>query len=276
MQSKLNFWLQVYFNIFLSGYLIYLNYTGKLVYYIHPKYIIWVFWAALLVFFVSLIFIVQTNFSDKKTFLTKSNLRNFKQNLGFQIKKITLGQFLNLSLSILLIIACFFPPKPLNLLNSHNIVIANSQNLGFYNTEKNKNTPSKKLKNEIITTLNVQQWSSLIQDDPQLKIYKDQQTKLIGFVTNLDKNSLEVYFDLSRLLISCCAVDASPVSLRAKINLKTLDKENLLLIESLKNDNWLEVKGYFDFVVVRESNRPILVIQEFKKISTPEIPYIYY
>lgn len=83
-----------------------------------------------------------------------------------------------------------------------------------------------------------------------------------GFISKLpDKN--QPYYTVTKFVISCCAVDASPVNAL----LESKDKFN--------KDQWIKIRG--KTMLEHIDNVPTLVIvpEEINKISPPNDPYEY-
>ncbi|OEH94408.1 TIGR03943 family putative permease subunit [Bacillus solimangrovi] len=94
--------------------------------------------------------------------------------------------------------------------------------------------------------------------------FKGRNIELKGFVykeDGFDENQLV----LSRFLITHCVADASIIGLLSEF------KE----ASSIEQDTWIEAKGVLDITNYNGMELPYIKISEWKKIKTPEEPYLY-
>jgi uncharacterized repeat protein (TIGR03943 family) len=108
----------------------------------------------------------------------------------------------------------------------------------------------------------LEDWIRLIAQMPDDGQFVGQKVKLTGFVVR-DNQNTEIFY-LSRYVLSCCAADARP------IGLPIIYGENV----SINENEWLEVKGEFEMMEMNGEENLLIKIQEFKRISEPENPYI--
>ncbi len=263
MKSK--FLLPTLINQILAIYLVYLWFQHKLSYYIHPRYELLVLLSALFVLVLSSVYVLKFLLGHKsKKSINLSKIPAFPKNT-FTLSELNLNFFLGLLAVVFIFIVIFLPPKPLLGFNGNinqNPVLNNSA----YQATSTKSISKK----EVITDLNIKEWATLIESDTSLKIYKNQKLELSGFVSSLKtQNSSQQSFQLSRYIISCCAVDASQVSLPVTVS---LGQE----FPSLKNNDWVKVSGYIYNGQFEGETQPVIVSTKIQTISEPEHPYLYY
>lgn len=94
--------------------------------------------------------------------------------------------------------------------------------------------------------------------------FKGKQITFVGFVhrePDLDQNTII----LARYGITCCTADASVLGMMAT-------GQN---VSSLQQGDWIQVTGTLGDTVYIDTLLPIVSIQSVKKISAPEMPYVY-
>ncbi|EGW37976.1 TIGR03943 family protein [Desulfosporosinus sp. OT] len=129
--------------------------------------------------------------------------------------------------------------------------------------------------NSVVKETDLMQLYLNIEDHPE-QVY-NQRWKLTGFVYK-DPKLAKNQFVLSRFVITCCIVDATPIG---------------IIVESpdapkLKADTWVEVTGLLQKRIIGEANEiksvhnftetndgaPYLVVNSCKIVSTPQDPYL--
>lgn len=108
-------------------------------------------------------------------------------------------------------------------------------------------------------------WVRRLSYQPDLEGYKGKQVNLTGFVFPISGVG-EDKFMLSRFLISCCVVDATPIGLLVEIP----DWKS-----NYTPDSWLNVKGIFDVKSVDGHDTLVVKPSDVQQVSQPERPYIY-
>lgn len=113
-------------------------------------------------------------------------------------------------------------------------------------------------------------------DDHPEQVY-DQHWRLTGFVYK-DPKLAKNQFVISRFVVTCCIIDATPIGIIAE----SLDEPNL------KGDTWIEVEGLLQKQVVGGSDKiksvqnfhetddgvPCLIVTSYKVIAMPKEPYL--
>lgn len=162
----------------------------------------------------------------------------------------------------IVVIACFIiPRKPLS---AQTAIRRNTQNTfmtsSLSNTLISKPQGSPLLEKADTSTYTIADWISLFFSDPEPENYVGKSVQVEGFVQPHPDGT----FAVARFMITCCAVDATPISLN-------VDSQK----GSLKDDEWVRVTGVFQ--VKNISGGRVLVIQPTKteKIAVPANPYFY-
>jgi len=108
------------------------------------------------------------------------------------------------------------------------------------------------------------EWAALLAQNADPGLFEGKKANLTGFVSPGAANNPSV-FQLSRFIISCCAVDARPISVPVyQPNWKAAYPEN----------QWLEVSG--SFIANPDSGPPVVLrIEQAKKVPEPAEPYVY-
>lgn len=102
-------------------------------------------------------------------------------------------------------------------------------------------------------------WIRLFRVNPDPWSHKGKAVKVVGFVQPANEKG----FFLSRFVISCCTVDASPIGVLVESS------------EHFTEGKWLEVSGTMDTTEHDGKVQPIIVPQKIEEIPEPEQPYLY-
>jgi putative membrane protein len=237
-----------YLNLIVLGlYVSYLYLIEKLTLLIHPRYIWLVLVAGAIVCLIGLVGLIQ---------LISESLKKKKENnkLDFKIALIP-------SLLLILTIGAFFIPVTSLSIFSYNIRSVKSE-LRLNDYEK------KTLEQKFNITLNTRNFT--IEDWVKartlnnLKLFENKEFVGTGFVASKSDKT----FNLSRFIISCCVVDATPVGL-------LVDTTNQIENKTEINDGeWLEVTGKFEIRLVNNESTPVIIPKTLKKTQQPKDTYI--
>jgi putative membrane protein len=226
--------------ISIGVYIIYLNQINRLAFLIHPRYLWLSLAAAGLVVIVGLVGLFHIFKNQKAIFRSSKSFLSW----SFIIMLVSFGVFL-------------VPIKSLSI-ESFNLRSSKS-NVNF--TEKEKAEVKLKIKEGVDSS------SFWFFDWVNAKtlnengIFKDKKFKGSGFVTAGTQANT---FGLSRFIISCCVVDATPVSLLVEYDYA---KENKL-------NDLLEIEGSFVIKPIDGVNQPVIVPSSVKKIPEPDSVYL--
>ena len=117
-------------------------------------------------------------------------------------------------------------------------------------------------------------WVRTLNAYPEPDAYQGLPVNITGFVVDLPELP-DNYFLLSRFIITCCAVDASPIGIPVQLN----DIQG-----EYPPDTWLEVRGQMTTATVavrdradqiREKRQLVVTATDIKIIPTPDDPYTY-
>lgn len=106
---------------------------------------------------------------------------------------------------------------------------------------------------------NMADWIRLFRVNPDPWSHKGKPVKVVGFVQPANETS----FFLSRFVISCCTVDASPIGILVQSS------------ERFSEGKWLEVSGTMDATEHDGKVQPMILPQNIQEIPEPEQPYLY-
>jgi uncharacterized repeat protein (TIGR03943 family) len=248
-------------NLVFSLYLLILWWQNKLTYYIHVRYVWYIFASAIFVFCLSFGYLAFAIFS---IFIRRQNWSEWFHKLtSFLKSQIKTANWFTFTLTIFFVVILFIPAVPLGV---NNAVVVSSLGSLSGDSAPPKPLPKNTLKQNIITNLNIEEWSKLLQNDIQLKTYKNQRLEVTGFVSDLNG---QASFEVSRYVIVCCALDASMITIPVKIS-------DSITNTNLKNGDWVDITGHFSLENIDNQNQPTIVLENLKKVPVPNDPYIYY
>lgn len=223
--------------LFSSLYLVYLYASGKNAFYISPSYYIFNFILSLILLLISL----------------GSLFKRVELQLGWK----------QLSIILFLIVILLVPAKPL----SSETATQRSGSFGLVAAEEAEVSP---LLIKDPRTLNISDWVKLKNYDPNIARLAGQPVSVIGFVYRLS-GSGQMYssdnFLVGRFVISCCAVDATPVGLEVD------NSEDILADKNLNSDDWVKLEG--EWVLKNRDGMDYLVVSptSIERIEAPSAPY---
>lgn len=241
-------------------YSLYLYYTGKINFYIHPRYTdfaVLMGWTAVVFGVVFMIRYLETrgNFSDGETHNHEhdhGSADEHGQNRNLTQK---LSTFVGSVLIILpLVFGFLLPVRPLS-------VVTAQQRAVDFNSIRGESAASLFLKNT--KTYSLGDWIKAVNNNPDLTRYIDKEVKVSGFVFNQEGKDNE--FFVSRFLITCCAVDARPLGLLVNYDWQNEFREN----------EWVEVEGKFALVNRDGTDTLIIEPSSILRISEPTDPYVF-
>jgi putative membrane protein len=230
-----------YLTLFLIGtYVIYVFAINRLAFFIHPRYLYFTVGCGLLIALIGLIGLFSILKNGFGVFAFPKNLLSW----NFLVLTLVAGVFL----------------VPIKSLSLESFALRNSKSsINFTEEEKNK-TKLKFSKNIDSTTFKFFDWinaKSLNENG----VFKNKQFKGSGFITAGQSPNT---FELSRFVISCCVVDATPVSLTVEYDYS----------KQFKLNNWVEIEGVFEIKPVDGKNQPVIVPTNINKISEPDSVYL--
>jgi uncharacterized repeat protein (TIGR03943 family) len=111
----------------------------------------------------------------------------------------------------------------------------------------------------------LKEWSSLLAQSSDAVPFKDKQANVSGFISPSADNNPDILY-LSRFIVTCCAVDARPISV--PVYLPGWQQK-------YQPDQWLEVSGSFIANPAKGQVPIVLESKTLKKIDEPAEPYVY-
>lgn len=226
--------------LLISIYIFYINYINRLAFFIHPRYLILALVCAAIIGTIALFGIVHT-FRVNKT-IAKEQKSIFS--ISFAILVATILIFL----------------IPIRSLSSESFALRSSDN-GINSTDTEKEKVRLKLKGGVdSSTFKFFDWVSA-KNLNENGIFKDKKFKGSGFIT---AGSQPNTFNLSRFIVSCCIVDATPVSLSVEYDYK----------KQFKPNDWVEVEGVFVIKTIEGKNQPVIIPTSVNKIPEPDNTYL--
>ncbi len=113
-------------------------------------------------------------------------------------------------------------------------------------------------------TLNIKEWVATINFSPDIYDFEDNNVDIVGFIFNPGNLSKD-YFLAARFIVTCCAVDASPIGLI--VNYK--DWQN-----QFKTDDWVRVKGKMKVENINGKNELVIIPSDIEVVKVPDKPYL--
>ncbi|HEX9333274.1 MAG TPA: TIGR03943 family protein [Anaerolineales bacterium] len=160
-------------------------------------------------------------------------------------------------LSIPLLIGVLIPAKPLD------STAVSAKGLTTTSALISSNSSSRPFETES-EQRNVLAWVKLFYFEKDLTPYTGQKASVIGFVY-LDDRLPKGQFFVSRFILACCAADAYAVGMIVEPPAGT----------SIKQDEWLQVKGPVEVVSFDGHNSPLIRAETITPVSQPDQPYLY-
>ncbi len=226
--------------LLIAIYIFYINYVNRLAFFIHPRYLSLALVCAGIIGLVAIIGIHHTFKSNKDVLKSKKNI---------------------FSISFMILIAAMLVfLLPIRSLSSESFALRSSDN-GVNSTDAEKEKVRLKLKGGVDSlTFKFFDWVSA-KNLNENGIFKDKKFKGVGFVSVTKEVNT---FDLSRFVISCCVVDATPVSLLVEYDYQ----------KQFKADDWVEVEGVFTIKTIGGKNQPVIIPTSVTKVPEPDFTYL--
>lgn len=118
---------------------------------------------------------------------------------------------------------------------------------------------------EIFATLTVRDWASLLSQNQNPSFYRGKPVSTVGIVT-VSESSNDVFL-LTRFVVTCCAVDAQPVSIPVYLPGWQQD---------LAVDSWVRIEGGFQPSPSGATQAPVILVPvEITPEEVPREPYLF-
>jgi putative membrane protein len=235
-----------------AGYILYLHYTNKLNFYIHPRYTDFAVTMSWITFSFVFLFLLHS----------LQQLLHAQGSIKINLPKIKLtrnniwGLLISLPLAITLALGFLLPVKPLS-------VATASQRIIDLNALRSNEMSTADLFIRNTRNYSLGDWIIALNNNPDPSLYAGKEVRLSGFIFSPDDKPQEFY--LSRFAITCCAVDARPIGLKVNYSWQNQYQQN----------QWLEIEG--EFAVAGEEPYQEIIIKPTKVsvINVPDQPYIF-
>lgn len=118
-----------------------------------------------------------------------------------------------------------------------------------------------------VATFTVREWSAILRQTSDLAFFADRPASdLLGFVVPDDEDPDSIFY-VSRFAVTCCAVDAQPLGVPVYLP---------GWAEQYPADSWVVISGDFDSNPSRSSTEPIVLIPDtVEVVEQPREPYLF-
>lgn len=241
----------------IADWIIYLYISNKLSYYVHPRYAEITLATAIILFAVGLINLLTKNYSRG---VTSSGIQYLKDSFrnNFNLQNILFVMFL---------ITLLLPNYTLSS-NIAEIRDTNSAEYSSSNILEGENY-SKFLQVSTIDMSYGELYQNLKSNLPDK--FVGSKVKLSGIY---GRTSDENYFRISRFAITCCAIDARPLSFYFTTEISKLSEFKEYMSQFVE-DQWLEIEGELQIANLDGNESLVVIVHKASRIETPENPYIY-
>ena len=222
--------------------------TGKLILYIHPRYVVFTVIMAAIALVITI-----------ASVLVKRDHEHDEPQSRWQ--KVVSGT----AIAITLVIAAamiVIPPATLTSATASQRDV-NSAAVGVDDTTVEEADAAGSSQ---FASFTVRDWASLLRQTTDLAFYADKAVDVTGFISE-DPSDPDNIFFVSRFVVTCCAVDAQPVGVPVYLeNWKS----------QFSADDWVKTTGVFGVNPSSTSDESIaLVPSTVEKVSTPDDPYLF-
>jgi putative membrane protein len=226
-----------------SVYVSILYATGKITFFIHPRYVTFTYVFALLAAFVACVgFVLWWERRNKPVDEHHHEKKPGKLSGVWQYGAIVLT----------LVVAFVLPVRPLS------IATAQQREIDFNSLSYNQKGALDSFFRDS-EGYDLGDWVVTLNYDPDPANYVGKKVRVSGFAYKSDSLPAGT-FRLARFVITCCAVDARPVGLLVKDT-------------SVTDNKWYEVQG--EFALDKESSELVIISSNIKQIDEPKDPYIF-
>ncbi len=230
---------------------LWLAYSGQLVLYIHPRYILFTVIMSVIAVVLSVLAVTTRRDHDDEREGTPPRRR--ERMLGLTAAAIA-GLF---TLGMVVI-----PPATLSTATAEQREVNATASTNTADLEQASTADA-----EAIARFTVREWSSVLRQTSDLAFFDDKPaTALLGFVTP-DSDDPDNLFYVSRFVVTCCAVDAQPLGV--PVYLPGWQS-------TLEPGAWIEVSGPFVSNPSRSSTQAIVIEPDsVEAVEQPREPYLF-
>ena len=224
-----------------------LAFDGTLAFYIHPRYNIFTISMGIIAVGLAVVASVFYRGEDHPP----TGKHQHRQSTR------TIEKFSALLVTGFVVLAILLPPTTLSSFTATNRAF----NEGALNTDMQAPTD---LSREAFALLTVRDWASLISQNQDPAFYRGKTVNAVGTVSASDERDV---FLLTRFVVTCCAVDAQPVSI--SVFLPGWQ-------EDFAVDDWVLVGGGFQSAGLLGLSEGLAVVPtEIGKTEVPREPYLF-
>jgi putative membrane protein len=248
-----------YTTILIAGlYITELALSGALAFYIHPRYFLFSTVAAIVMLTVGTLGVGLTilKIRKQKPVQQQHNLDIDHHHDGHHHAEVDFG-ILNVAMIVILLLGIALPARALTARSA-------SQRASATNvvSVERPTAISQFVSNR--DSYGIGEWIAEINRNPNVEKYVGQKVSLEGFVF-VAEGQTGNEFTISKFVVRCCVVDATPVGLAV-----TYDWQS-----KFKQSDWVRVTG--EFKAMTKNGQQVLIIEasNLEAIPTPNQPYIY-
>lgn len=216
--------------------------SGKLLFYIHPRYELFAVIVTSVCFLLAVI-----GFTLNLWGLTHQKVKDYRQ---------TRFQPMYILVFALLMAALLLPPRTLT---SH---IAKQRSLDFNGAIQLENpSRSAAFLQTDSSKLSIKEWVAALRSTPSKQQYVGKQVRVIGFAYQNEGATASTMY-ISRFVVTCCAVDARPIGL--PVHQPDWQKQ-------FAPDTWLEISGVWEM----SDSGLIIKPTSIQPVQQPKDPYAF-
>ena len=171
------------------------------------------------------------------------------------------------------------PPKALS------SVTANARSLNAdLNVQEREISPLLQIDS---SSLSISDWVKLKNYEADLSKFEGQEVNVVGFIFKYQDSDYmynQNNFLVGRFIITCCAVDATPIGLEVDIHslldnsiestsLSEEEISNILDMNNIKIDDWVSISGRWELKVREGEQFLVLEVGEIELVDQPSNPY---
>lgn len=226
---------------------IWLGFSGQLGLYIHPRYFVF----TLVMAAIGLVLVVA-GFGLREKFETPKTGR---AEAGLTVVGVVL-------LGVIGVATIVVPPTTLTSATASQ----REMNSGGVAAEADSDEAAALIGTGDFESLTVKEWVSLLKQSSDPQFYADKTARITGFVSP-DANDPENVFYVARFVVTCCAVDATPIGV--PVYLPGWQSR-------YKPDEWVQVTGRLAINPSARVTEPLAIEPvEILEVDQPNDPYVY-
>ncbi|MDO9591343.1 MAG: TIGR03943 family protein [Microcella sp.] len=229
---------------------LWLAYSGQLVLYIHPRYIVFTVTMAVIAVVLSVLAVTSRRDHDDEH---ETPAPRRERMLG--LTAATIAGLFTLGMVVI-------PPATLSTATAEQREVNATASTNAADLEQASTADA-----EAIARFTVREWSSVLRQTSDLAFFDSKPaTALLGFVTP-DSDDPDNLFYVSRFVVTCCAVDAQPLGV--PVYLPGWQS-------TLETGSWVEVTGPFASNPSRSSSQAIVIVPDsVEAVDQPREPYLF-